>query len=55
MLWRNLGHADSNGTWVAPISFLDAQKIPARMLNAFFTLDNLVYKLAKQKAGKGKQ
>jgi len=51
-LWRNLGHVDSNGAWVAPVSFVEAQQLPGNMLNVFLALDNLTAKMAKQEAKK---
>jgi hypothetical protein len=52
LLWRNLGHVDSNGAWVAPVSFVEAQQLPDNMLSVFFALDNMVAKMAKQEAKK---
>jgi hypothetical protein len=46
---------DSNGAWIAPVSFVEAQQLPTDMINAFFALDNLVAKMAKQQANKGKR
>lgn len=51
-MWRNLGHVDSNGAWVAPVSFVEAQQLPGNMLNVFLALDNLTAKMAKQEAKK---
>lgn len=48
MLWRGLGRVDSNGTWVPPVSYLEAQYIPTRKLHVFMALDSMVVKLAKQ-------
>jgi len=55
LLWRNLGHVDTNGAWIAPVSFTEAQQLPAKMLNVFFSLDNLVEKMMKQKADKNRK
>lgn len=49
ILWRALGHTNEAGSWVAPISFLEAQRIPDRMLNIFFTLDDMLGRLQRQK------
>ena len=41
--WRTSGHIDSNGLFVAPISFIDAtQKIDQDELDMYFLLDNLL-------------
>jgi len=52
LLWRNLGHFDQSGSWVAPVSFVEAQSLPKDMLDTFFELDNLVSKTIKQTAKK---
>ncbi|GIK43988.1 MAG: hypothetical protein BroJett011_78210 [Chloroflexota bacterium] len=49
IVWRSLGHVDANGTWVAPVSFTEALRLPAKMLEVFFYLDDLVDKMARQK------
>jgi len=41
-----------NGSWIAPISFMDAYKMPKQMLDFFFEMDSLSAKLAKQETGK---
>jgi hypothetical protein len=53
IVWRNLGHADNNGAWVAPVSFLEAQQLPTKMIGTFFVLDDLVSEMIKQNKNKG--
>ena len=48
LLWRNLGHYNESGAWVAPVSFNEAMELPKVMLDVFFELDNLIQKMMKQ-------
>ncbi len=48
LLWRDLGHLDEYGSWVAPASFMEATQMPKAMLDTFFLLDDWIYKLMKQ-------
>lgn len=54
-LWRALGSRDTEGNWHAPISYLEAQKLPKAMLDIFFILDDYFERMrnkrAKMKAG----
>lgn len=52
ILWRTLGRYDSNGVWVAPVSFLEAELLPKRKLDLFFSLDNIFEIMRKQNAKK---
>jgi len=54
LTYRNLGHVDANGAWVAPISFVESQQLPKAMLNVFFELDNLISKMQAKQAKKNK-
>lgn len=54
ILWRTLGHYTDNGAWVPPVSFLEAELMPKRKLDAFFALDNLVELMRKQQRRKSK-
>lgn len=40
LLYRSVGRYDSNGAWVRPISFLDAARIPKRMMDTFLDMDS---------------
>jgi hypothetical protein len=52
LLWRNLGHFEQSGAWVAPVSFTEAYSMPKEMLDVFFELDGLLAKMQKQLAKK---
>lgn len=51
-LWRTLGHFSESGSWVAPVSFIEAQTMPKPMLDVFLTLDDIIGRMQKQYAEK---
>lgn len=52
-LWRNLGH-HIDGSWVAPVSFLEALRIPKAELDIYFILDDVFGRMQRQFAKKNK-
>lgn len=38
--------------WIAPVSFLEAQKLPKPMLNFFLQMDDLLNRMLEQKRAK---
>ncbi len=53
-LWRLLGHYDSNGNWVAPVSFAEARQLPQAMLNVFQELDHFLEQMKKYRTAHSK-
>jgi len=53
LLWRALGHYE-NGSWVAPVSFLEAQRIKKEALDVFMTLDDWYGRMRRQNEKKKK-
>lgn len=51
-LYRSLGHYDSGGAWVPPISFTEAVEMPAEMLNVFQELDHFLAQMQRHLAAK---
>jgi hypothetical protein len=48
-LYRRMGHYDSGGAWVPPISFLEALEMPKAMLNTFQGLDHFLDQMQKHR------
>lgn len=42
LLWRSSGHVDGNGSFVPPVSFIEARQMPEDELNLYFLLDDLL-------------
>jgi hypothetical protein len=51
-LYRRLGHYDSGGAWVPPISFTEALEMPKTMLAVFQELDHFLSQMQKHQAAK---
>lgn len=49
-LYRSLGHYDSGGAWVPPISFREALDMPKAMLDVFQELDHFLGQMQKYQA-----
>lgn len=47
LLWRALGHKTSDGLWVAPLSFAEANHYPKQMIDIFLELDRLYGKMER--------
>ena len=50
LLWRNLGHVTEGGSFVPPISFMEADQLPKVMLDVFFELDSWIDKMMRELA-----
>jgi hypothetical protein len=48
LLWRTLGWYTESGAWVAPVSFVEAQNMPKKMLKTFLTLDDVLSRMERQ-------
>ena len=48
ILWRSLGAYNQDNVWVAPVSFVEAENMPKRKLDAFLILDDLLELMRKQ-------
>jgi len=42
LLWRSSGHVDSSGSFVSPVSFIEARQMPKDELDLYFLLDDLL-------------
>lgn len=51
-LWRSVGHYDSGGAWVPPVSFQEAAEMPRVMLDVFQGLDHYLSQMQKHQAKK---
>lgn len=47
-LWRALGHYSPSGSWVTPVSFLEAQQLPKEALDVYLMLDDLLGRMQRQ-------
>jgi hypothetical protein len=50
LLWRALGHYDSNGSWVRPLSFVEADELPNEKIRLFLDMDDIFEKKRRQLA-----
>jgi len=41
-IWRALGSFDANGSFIPPLSFLEAKQMSKKELDIYFELDNLL-------------
>lgn len=42
LLWRSSGHVNSSGSFVPPVSFMEARAMPKDELDLYFLLDDLL-------------
>jgi hypothetical protein len=52
MLWRSLGYYSDSGSWVPPVSFLEAQQLSKPMLDVFMKLDDILDRMREQALAK---
>lgn len=54
MLYRSMGRYDGNGNWVKPISFVEAARLPKRMISTFLDLDDFFERMKRHNDKKRK-